>query len=167
MPSKVCMKWWGHSSGGVIFHSILHFAKCSTGASFPWYFSFLLYSCSAPNLIHSSLLHWYQSVMVSLCAPHHLAGVALSAKSSTNSRWFSNTLSSYCVKNVSKSFSPWKMGGSLIFVPTHISVWSSLAHLHVDTSCSLCYQFSNPVSEFVAHEVMLHQLNTPSTVGFK
>jgi hypothetical protein len=64
-------------------------------------------------------------------------GVALSAKSSANSRWFSNTSSSYYVKNVSKSFSPWKLGGSLISMPTHLTVQSILAHLHVDTLCTL------------------------------
>jgi hypothetical protein len=68
-------------------------------------------------------------------------GVTLSAKSSANSHWFSNTLSSYCVKNVSKSFSPWKLGGSLISMPTHLTAWSILAHLHVDTSCSLYASF--------------------------
>jgi hypothetical protein len=104
--------------------------------------------------------------MVSLCAPHHLASVALNAKSSADNRWFSNTSSSYCVKNVSKSFSPWKLGGSLIFVPTHLTARSILAHLHVDTSCNLCCQFSNLVSESVAYEVILCQLSTPSTVGF-
>jgi hypothetical protein len=84
--------------------------------------------------------------MVSLCAPHHLAGVALSDNSSDNSRWFSNTSSSYCVKNVSKSFGPWKLGGSLIYVPTHLTAWSILAHLLVDTLCSLYCHFSNLVS---------------------
>jgi hypothetical protein len=104
--------------------------------------------------------------MVSLCVPHHLAGMALSAKSSADSHWFSNSSSLYCVKNVSKSFSPWKQGGSLISVPAHLTARSIIAHLHVDTSCSLCCQFSSPVSESVAHEVMLHQLSTLSAVGF-
>jgi hypothetical protein len=105
-------------------------------------------------------------MIVSLCAPHDIAGVDLSANSSANSLWFSNTVSSYCVKNFSKLFSPWKLGGSLIFVPTHLTAQSILAHLRVDTSCSLYCQFSNPVFESVAHEVMLHQLSTPSAVGF-
>jgi hypothetical protein len=93
-------------------------------------------------------------------------GVALSAKSSASSRWFSNNSSSYCVKNVSKSFSPWILGGSFICMPTHHTAWSILAHLLMDTSCSLCCQFSNLVSESVEHEVMLCQLSTPSAVGF-
>jgi hypothetical protein len=80
----------------------------------------------------SNRLHWYQYVIVSLCVPHHLAGVALSAKSSANNLWLSNTMSLYCVKNVSKSFIPWKLGGSLIFVPTHLTAQSILAHLLVD-----------------------------------
>jgi hypothetical protein len=117
--------------------------------------------------MHSNHLHWYQYVIASLCVPHHLASVAFSAKSSANSLWFSNNTSSYCVKNVSKSFSPWKLGGSLIYVPTHLTARSILEHLLVDTSCSLCFQFSNPTSESVAHEVMLCQLSTPSTVGLR
>jgi hypothetical protein len=116
--------------------------------------------------MHSNRLHWYQSVIVSLCAPHHLECVDLSARSSANSLRFSKTSSSYCAKNVSKSFTPWKLGGSLISVPTHLTVRSIHAHILVDTSCSLCFQFSKSVSEFVAHEVMLHQLSIPSAVGF-
>jgi hypothetical protein len=104
--------------------------------------------------------------MVSLCEPHYLAGVALSAKSSVNSCWFSNTSSSYCVKNVSKSFSLWKLGGSLISVPTHLTVRSILAQIRVDTSCSLCCHFSNLVSKSVVHGVILCQLITSFVVGF-
>jgi hypothetical protein len=104
--------------------------------------------------------------MVSLCAPHYRVGVALSDKSSANIHYFSNTSSSYCVKNVSKSFSLWKLGGSLIYVPTHLTARSMLSHIRVDTSCSLCFQFSNPMSESIAHEVMLCQLSKPFAVGF-
>jgi hypothetical protein len=103
--------------------------------------------------------------MVSLCVPHNILGVALTAKSSDNSHWLSYTSSSYCVKNVSKSFSLWKLGDSLIFVPMHLTTRSILAYLHVDTSCSLYCQFSNPGFESVAHEVMLCQPSTPSAVG--
>jgi hypothetical protein len=103
--------------------------------------------------------------MVSLCVPHNISGVALTAKSSDNNRWLSNTSSSYCVKNVSKSFSPWKLGDSLIFVPTHLTTRSILSHLRVDTSCSLYCQFSIPMFESVSHEVMLCQPSTPSTIG--
>jgi hypothetical protein len=81
--------------------------------------------------------------------------VAFSDKSSASNLWFSNTLSSYCVKKVSKSFRPWKLGGSLISMPTHLTAQSILAHILMDTSCSLCCQFSNTVSESVVHEVML------------
>jgi hypothetical protein len=88
--------------------------------------------------MHSNHLHWYESVIVSLCVPHHHEGVALSARSSDNNLWFSNTSYSYCDNNVSKSFTPWKLGGSLIFVPTHLTAWSIHAHLLIDTSCSLC-----------------------------
>ena len=166
MPSKVWMKWWGHSFGGVIFHDIFHFAKCFVGVPGPSYFCCLLSFCSAPNLMHSNRLHWYKFVIVSLCVTHHLAGVALSSKSSASSLWFCNTSSSYCVKNVSKSFSPCKLGVSPIYMPNHLTAWSILAHLLVETSCSLCYQFSRPMSESVAHEVMLHQLSIPYAVGF-
>ena len=105
-------------------------------------------------------------MIVSLSVPHHLVGVALSAISNARSLWFSNTSSSYCVKNVSKPFSLWKLGGSLIYVPTHLTERSILAHIRVDTLCSLCCQFSKPMYDFVSHEVMLCQLSTPSTVGF-
>jgi hypothetical protein len=93
-----------------------------------------------------------------------MVGVALSDNSSASSLWFSNTSSSYCVKNVSKSLSPWKLGGSMIFMPIHHTVWSILGYLLMDTSCSLYCQFSNPVFESIAHEVILHQLSTPSAV---
>jgi hypothetical protein len=116
--------------------------------------------------MRSNRLHWYQSVIVSLCVPHHLVGVALSAISSANSLWFSTTLSSYYAKNVSKSFIPWKLGGSLIFVPTHLTVWSILAHVLMETSCNLCFSFLNHCPESVSHEVMLHQLSISSANGF-
>jgi hypothetical protein len=75
-------------------------------------------------------------------------------------------MSSYYVKNVSKSFIPWKLGGSLIYVPTHLSAWSIRAHLVIYTSCSLCFQFSKLVSESIAHEVMILQWIISSAVGF-
>jgi hypothetical protein len=151
---------------GVNFHNVLHFSKCSFGAPCPSYLYCFLFFCSAPNLMHSNHLHWYQSVIVSLCAPHHLAPVWPLVLNQVLEVSDFLTLSSYCVKNVSKSFIPWKLGGSLTFVPTHHTARSILAHLLVETSCSLCCQFSKPVSESVAHEVMLHQLSTPSVVGF-
>jgi hypothetical protein len=116
--------------------------------------------------MRSNRLHWYQSVMVSLCAPHHLAGVDLSAISRDSSLWFSKTTSTYCAKNVSKSFTSWKLDASLIFVPTHLMTRSILAHLLVDTSCNLCCQFSKLIFESVAHEVMLRQLSIMSAIGF-
>ena len=151
---------------GVIFHSALHFSKCSIGAPCPSYLCYWLFLCSAPNLMRSSRLHWYQYLIVSLCAPHHLAGVALSVISSARSLCFSNTSSSYCVKNSSISFTPWKIGGSLISIPIHLTMRSILAHLVVETSCSLCCQFSKLVSDPDAHEVILCQLSIPSVVGF-
>jgi hypothetical protein len=78
---------------------------------------------------------------------------------------FSQNSSSYCAKNTSRSFITWKLGGSLISVPTHLTVWSIHAHLLMETSCSLCCQFSKLVSEFVTHEVILDQLSIPSAVG--
>jgi hypothetical protein len=35
----------------------------------------------------------------------------------------------------------------------------------MENSCNICLQFSRPVSESKAHDVMLLQLSTPSTVG--
>jgi hypothetical protein len=113
----------------------------------------------------SNSLHWYQSLIVSLCIPHHLPGVAFNAISSVKSVWFSNTSFSYYAKNFSRSFTPWKLGGLIISIPTHLTVQSILSHLLVETSCSHCCQFSKPISDSVTHEVVLHQLTIPSTVG--
>jgi hypothetical protein len=131
---------------------VSHSSKCFSGVPSPSYLRCLLFFYSVPNLMCSNRLHWYRFVIVSLCEPHHIASVALSA----SSLWFSNTSSSYCVKNVSKSISPWKQCGSLISIPIHRTVQSILAHFFVDTSCSLCCHFSNLVSESVAHQVILH-----------
>jgi hypothetical protein len=38
--------------------------------------------------MRSNYLRWYQSMIVSLCAPHHLAGVAFNAKSSASNIGF-------------------------------------------------------------------------------
>jgi hypothetical protein len=150
----------------VIFHSAQHFSKCSVGGPYPSYFSCWLFLCSVPNLMHSNRLHWYQSLIVSLCVPHHLASVALSAISSAKSLKFSNTSSSHYAKNTSRSFTLWKLGGSLSSVSTHLTARSILAHILVETSCSLCCNFSKPIFESVTHEVMLCQLSILSVVGF-
>jgi hypothetical protein len=155
----------GHSSGGVIFHNALHFSKCSTGAPCPSYFCCWLLLCFAPNLMHSNHLHWYQSLIFSLCAPHHLVGVSLSEMSRDKNLWMSNTSSSYLIRNSSKSLIPWKLGGSLISIPTHLTAWSIHAHLLVETSCRHYCQFSRPVSKSEAHDVILLHLSTPSTIG--
>jgi hypothetical protein len=46
-----------------------------------------------------------------------------------------------------------------------VEVHSILAHLLVETSYSLCYQFSRPLSESEEHKVMILHLSTPSEVG--
>jgi hypothetical protein len=116
--------------------------------------------------MRSNCLHWYQSLTISLCTPHHLAGVSLSAISRAKRLIFYNTSSLYRVKNDSKSFTPWKLGGSLISLPTHITVRSILVHLLVETSCNLCCHFSKIVYESNVHDMILLQLSTPFAVGF-
>jgi hypothetical protein len=123
--------------GGVILHSVLHFSKCSSGAPCPSYFCNWLLPYYAPNLMRSNHLHWYQSLTISLFSPHHIACVSFSSISNAKSLLFSNTSSLYCVNNVSNSFTPWKLGGSLISVPTHLTARSILAHIVVDTFLNL------------------------------
>jgi len=138
IPSNVWMKWWVHSYGGVIFHSVMHFSKCSFGFPCPSYLWNSLLPCFVLNLMHSNRLHWYQSLIVSLCVSHHLVGVALSVMLRTNNIWLYDTSSSYLVRNSSNSLIPWKLGGSWTSVPTHLTTWSIQVHLLVETSCR-CY----------------------------
>jgi hypothetical protein len=116
--------------------------------------------------MRNNYLHWYHSLIVSLCTPQHLASVSLSVLSKDRSLSFSNTSPLYHVKNASKSFNPWKLGGSLISVPTHVTTRSILAHILVETSCNLYCQFSKNVSESDVHDRILLQLSTPYAVGF-
>jgi hypothetical protein len=116
--------------------------------------------------MHSNHLHWYQSLTISLCAPNHLVGVSLSVISRAKILLFYNTSSSYHVNNPSKSFTPWKLGGKIISVPTHLIARSILAHLLVETSCNICFQFCKLVSKSDMHGVVLLQLSTPFAIGF-
>jgi len=149
------MKWWGHSSRGVILHRVLHLSKCSTSLPCPSYLHILVFPYFAPNLMCNHHLHWYQPLVVSLCAPHHLAGVSLSTMSRDKILLFSKNSSFYLVRNYSKSFIPRNLGGSLILLPTHLTTRSILMHFLVETSCNLCCQFSKPVFESDTHKVIL------------
>jgi hypothetical protein len=100
--------------------------------------------------------HCTQSLMLLLCAPHHLAGVSLRASSIANSLCCIGTLSSKSDKKVSKGFRPSKVGKLLTVVPIQRTSLVSLAHLLVDNSYILFCQFSSSYSESDEHTLSLH-----------
>jgi len=106
IPSNVWIKWCGHSSGGTNFHWIIHLSTCSLGCQIPSYFSKYLFPWSAPNLMHSNLLHWNQLLIFSLCSHHQWVGVAFKAISNTGNLLFFSTSNPNFIRNYSKSFRP-------------------------------------------------------------
>jgi hypothetical protein len=103
--------------------------------------------------------------MLLLCAPHHLAGVALKVSSIASNLYCIGTLSSKYDKKVSKGFRPANVGKLLTVVPIQRTSLVSLAHILVDTSYILFCQFSSASSEYDEHVLSLRQLRFPSAVG--
>jgi hypothetical protein len=122
-------------------------------------------STCAENHVFIKVQHCTQYVILFLCSPHHLAGVALRASSITNSLCFIGRLSSNSDKKVSKGFRPSKVGNLLIVLSIQRTYLVSLAHLLVDTSYILFCQFSSASFESDEHALSLHQLKFPSSIG--
>jgi hypothetical protein len=76
----------------------------------------------------------------------------------------STTQTHYKINSI--GVNPLYLGGSTILVPIHLNAQVIQAHFLVDTSCSLCFQFSKASSESDVHELILLQLSTPSAIGF-
>jgi hypothetical protein len=122
-------------------------------------------STCVENHVVIKVRHCTQSVMLLLCVPHHLVGVAFNASSITNNLFCIGTLSSKSDKKVTKGFRPSKVGRLLTVVPIHRTSLVNLAHLLVDTSYILFYQFYSASSESDEHALSLRQLRFPSAVG--
>jgi hypothetical protein len=103
--------------------------------------------------------------MLVLCVPHHLAGVSFKASSISKKCFCVGTLSSKSNKKVSNGFRPSKVGKLLIVVPIHCTSLVNLAHLLIDTSYILFYQFSSASSESDEHALSLRQLRFPLAIG--
>jgi hypothetical protein len=73
-------------------------------------------STCVENCVVIKVRHRIQSVMFSLCVPHHLAGVDFRASSIANNICCIGTLSSKSDKKASKGFRPSKVGKLLTVV---------------------------------------------------
>jgi hypothetical protein len=104
-------------------------------------------------------------MLLVLCVPLHLAGVAFRASSIANSLCFVGTLVSKYDRKVSKGFKPSNVGKLLIVVSIHRTSLVNLSHLLVDTSYIRFCHFSNTSSESNEHALSLRQLRFPSVVG--
>jgi hypothetical protein len=109
--------------------------------------------------------HCTHYVMLFLCVPHHLSGVAFKASSIANNHCCIGTLSSKYDKNVSKGFRPSKEGKLLTVVLIHHTSLVNLAHILVDASYILFFQFSSASSESDEHALSLFQLKFSSVIG--
>ena len=94
-------------------------------------------------------------MIVCLCVPHHLFGVVFRASSIANNLYFIDTLASKLEKKVSKGVKPSNVGKLLTVVLIQRTSLVSLAHLLVDTSYILFYQFSSASSESDEHVLSL------------
>jgi hypothetical protein len=122
-------------------------------------------STRVENRVVIKVRHCTQSVMFFLCVPHHLFGVSFRASSITNNLCCIGTLSSKSDKKAYKGFRTSKEDKLLIVVLIQRTSLVNLAHLLVDTSYILFYQFSNASSEYDEHVLSLHQLRFPSAIG--
>jgi hypothetical protein len=103
--------------------------------------------------------------MLFLCVPHHLAGVAFKASSISINLYCVGTLSSNFDKKVSKGYRPSKVGKLLTIVQIQGTYLVNLAHILVENSYILFYQFSSASSKSDEHALSLHQLRCPSIIG--
>jgi hypothetical protein len=99
--------------------------------------------------------HCTHSVMFFLCVPHHLVGVAFKASSIANKHFCIGTLSSKSDKKVSDGFRPSKVGKLLTVVSIQRTSPVNIAHLLVDTSYILFFQFSSASFESDEHALSL------------
>jgi hypothetical protein len=161
--SSVCINLCVHSISSTELHKSLHYSTWPTGSLSPVYF-YEMSSSSVPNLICMSLLHCDQYFIPSLCATHHLVGVAF-RKHQVLTYLLFRYLQFKLFTNMLISINPSYLGGSHNFVPIQCKDQFMCAHCLVDTSCILCYQFSRPAYESDASELILLQRSEPSIFG--
>ena len=113
--SSVLMNLCTHYSWGMLLQDCSELLKWSFGHLWPVYQTLQPSTC-AENRDFIKVRHCNQSIMLLLCAPHHLAGVSLRTSSITNSLCCIGTLSSKSDKKVSKGFRPSKVGKLLTVV---------------------------------------------------
>ena len=131
--SKVWMNRWTHSSSGISDQLYSQIWICDLGSLFPVYF-YCKGSLSLKNLIAINILKSSHDAICSLCACHHLASVALTARSIVVilCSW-GISCSNYCIKSLT-SAKRWKDGISLTSAPIHRSDLVINAHLRAETS---------------------------------
>jgi hypothetical protein len=117
------------------------------------------------NRVVIKVRHSVQSVILLLCVPYHLSGVAFMTSSIANNLCCVGTLVSNSDKKFSKGFSPSNVGRVLTIVPIQRTSLVSLAHILVDTSYIWFCQFSSASSESDEHVLSLLQLRFLSVVG--
>jgi hypothetical protein len=88
----------------------------------------------AENRAVIKVQHCVQFVILLLCVPHHLAGVAFRASSIAKNLCCAGTLVSKSERKASRGFRPSKVGKLLIVVPIQRTSLVNRAHLLVDTS---------------------------------
>jgi hypothetical protein len=104
-------------------------------------------------------------VILLLCVPHHLVGVAFRASSIAKNLCCVGTLASKSDRKASKGFRPSNVGKLLTVVPIQRTSLVNLAHLLVDTSYIWFFQFSSASYESDEHALSLLHLRFPSAVG--
>jgi hypothetical protein len=115
----------------------------------------------AENHVVIKVRHCAQSVILLLCVPHHLAGVAFRASSIANNLCCVGTFSSKSDRKASKGFIPSKVGKLLTVVPIQRTSLVNLAHLLVDTSYIWFCQFSSASSESDEHMIVTSPAQIP------
>jgi hypothetical protein len=88
----------------------------------------------AENHAVIKIQHCVQSIILLLCIPHHLVGVAFKASSIANNLYYVGTLVSKSERKASRGFIPSKVDKLLIVVPFQRNSLLSRAHILVDTS---------------------------------
>ena len=162
--SKVWMNRLTHSCHGYSCQTMRWCSICFPRSVIPIYF-LSEQMISSPNMISFSLLHYGHSEIDCLCVPHHLAGVSFNTWSKAYNRCDYVSFSSNYSKKDARLGNPSYVGSTLASAPTLRTILVILAHLRMETSCNLFYQFSRASSESDVHEITLCQLSFPSVVG--
>ena len=118
--SKVWMNRWTDSSSRMSNQICSQILICDLGSLSPVYF-YYKGSLLLENLITISLLKSSHDAICSLCACHHIAGVALTARSIATILYSWGISCSNCCKKSLTSAKPWNDEISLTSAPIHRS----------------------------------------------